>query len=324
MFKINTDLALEAREMYREKNQQEIEGVIVDVEKAEEVVVTRVKIVEAHAAEIMGKPIGNYITIECRGMKKADADLKDLVSKILAKEIKKIAPQNKNIKILIVGLGNWNITPDALGPKVVDKVLVTRHLFKLYNKEQDESMAEISAISPGVMGTTGVDTSEIIMGIVENIKPDLIVAIDALASRRMQRVNTTIQLSDTGISPGSAMKSKRTALNEETVGIPVIAIGVPTVVDAATLASDTIDMAIRAFSRHAKKGTQFYRMLEELGVEEKYTLIKEVLEPHDANVIVTPTDIDDVIASFSNVIANGINIALNPGIDLKDVNRYIN
>ncbi len=324
MFKINTDLALEAREMYREKEEQEIKGVIVDVETLEEIVITRVEIVENHAAEIMGKPIGNYVTIECSGMRKADADLKDLMSEILAKEIKKVAPEKENIKVLIVGLGNWNITPDALGPKVVDKVFVTRHLFKLYNKKADESMSEISAISPGVMGTTGVDTGEIIMGIVQNVKPDLVVAVDALASRKMQRVNTTIQLSDTGITPGSAMQSKRTALNKQTLNVPVIAIGVPTVVDAATLASDTIDMAIKAFSRQSKKGSQFYRMLGELGAEEKYTLIKEVLEPYDANVIVTPKDIDDVITTLSSVIANGINIALNPGIDLKDVNRYIN
>lgn len=324
MFKISTDLALEAREMYKEENQQEVKGIFVEQEKTEEVEITRVRIVETQAEKIMGKPKGNYITIECRGMRNPDTDLKDLVSKILAKEIKKMVPRSENSKVLVVGLGNWNITPDALGPKVVDKVFVTRHLFKLYNKEKDESMAEISAIAPGVMGTTGIDTSEIIIGIVENIKPDFVVAVDALASRRMQRVNTTIQLPDIGVSPGSAMKSRRKALNKETLGVPVLAIGVPTVVDAATLASDTIEMLIKAFSRQTEKGSQFYRLLEELDAEEKYALIKEVLEPYDANVIVTPNNIDGVIVSLSNVIANGINIALNPGIDLKDVNRYIN
>ncbi|SCX94998.1 GPR endopeptidase [Alkaliphilus peptidifermentans] len=323
MFQLKTDLALETRELYQEEKQQEIPGVAVDQETVKDVTITRVEIMNEEAQKIMGKAIGQYITIECKALRRTDANLKDEVSQILAKELKKIVGERRNLKALVVGLGNWNVTPDALGPKVVSKVFVTRHLFQFYKKESDEGLAQISAISPGVMGTTGVETSEIIMGIVERTKPDIVIAIDALASRKMERVNTTIQISNTGINPGSGIGNKRKALNQENLGVPVIAIGVPTVVDAATLTSDTIHLVMEAFSRQAQKGSQFYNMLKELQEEEKYSLIKEVLEPYNANVMVTPKDVDDVIANLSQIISNGINIALHPGIDLKDVNRYI-
>ncbi|WP_026476280.1 GPR endopeptidase [Alkaliphilus transvaalensis] len=323
-FQIRTDLAMEARELYQEEKKQEIQGVSVEQEELKDVTITRVEVLNEEAAKVMGKPKGSYITLECMGLRRADADLKDEVSQVMAKELRAITGNRKNIKALVVGLGNWNVTPDALGPKVVSKVFVTRHLFQFYNKDKDDDLAQISAISPGVMGTTGVETSEIIKGIVEKINPDVVVAVDALASRKMERVNATIQISNTGISPGSGLGNKRKALNQENLGVPVIAIGVPTVVDAATLTSDTIAMVIDAFTRQADKGSDFYNMLKELQEEEKYALIREILEPYNANVMVTPKDIDETITNLSQIIANGINIALHPGIDLKDVNRYIN
>ncbi|GAB6084815.1 GPR endopeptidase [Alkaliphilus crotonatoxidans] len=323
MFQVRTDLAMEARELYQENKQQEISGVSVQQEELKDIKITRVEVLNDEAAQVMGKPKGSYVTLECMGLRRSDADLKDEVSQVLAREIKALAGNRKQLRALIVGLGNWNVTPDALGPKVVSKVYVTRHLFQMYNKKSDQDLAEVSAISPGVMGTTGVETSETIQGIVEKIKPDLVVAVDALASRKMERVNTTIQISNTGISPGSGIGSKRKALDQETLGVPVIAIGVPTVVDAATLTSDTIDMVIEAFTRQASKGSDFYQMLKGLKGEEKYSLIREILEPYNANVMVTPKDIDEVITNLSQIIANALNIALHPGIDLKDVNRYI-
>ncbi len=322
MFQIRTDLAMEARELYQEEKKQEIQGVSVEQEEYDDIKITRVEVLNDEAGKIMGKPKGSYITLECMGLRKSDADLKDEVSQVLAKELKNLTGK-KTSKALVVGLGNWNVTPDALGPKVVSRVFVTRHLFQFYNKESDEDLAEISAISPGVMGTTGVETTEIIKGIVDRVKPDVVIAVDALASRKMERVNSTIQISNTGISPGSGLGNKRKALNQENLGVPVIAIGVPTVVDAATLTSDTIEMVIDAFTRQANKGTEFYTMLKELKQEEKYALIREILEPYNANVIVTPKEIDEIIVDLSQIIANGINIALHPGIDLKDVNRYI-
>ena len=321
---VRTDLAMEVRELYHERTKQEISGVEVKQEEHQDIKITRVEVLNEEAAKIMGKPKGSYITLECLGLRRSNADLKDEMSQVLAKELKSLIGKTESLRALIVGLGNWNVTPDALGPKVVSKVFVTRHLFQIYQKEKDVDLSEISAISPGVMGTTGVETMEIVKGIVEKIKPDLVVAVDALASRKMERVNTTIQLSNTGISPGSGIGSKAKALNQETLGVPVIAIGVPTVVDAATMTSDIIDMTIDAFSRQSHKGGEFYQMLKELKDEEKYTLIREILEPYNANMIVTPKEIDEIITNLSQIIANGINIALHPGIDLKDVNRYVN
>ncbi len=323
MFQVKTDLALEIRELYQEDKKEEIPGVAVEQEEFEDITLTRVEVLNDHGEKLMGKACGKYITLECIALRKADADLKDNISKILAIELKKLIKNDKNLKVLVVGLGNIDVTPDALGPRVVSKLFVTRHFFKLYQKDGDDELAELSAIAPGVMGTTGIETGEIIQGIVENICPDLVVAVDALASRKMERVNTTIQLSTTGIQPGSGLGNKRQALNEETLGVPVIAIGVPTVVDAATLTNDTIQLVIRAFLNQAEKGSEFYNMLAELKEEEKYNLIKEVLEPYSANVMVTPKEVDDIIRNLSQIIANAINIALHPAIDLKDVNRYL-
>lgn len=323
MFQLRTDLAIEAREIYQEEKNKEIPGVAIDNEEIGDVIVTRVEVLDDRGAQIIGKPRGKYITLESASLRKADADFKDEMSKLLAKELKAILPKKDNIKALVVGLGNWDVTPDALGPKVVSKVFVTRHLFKLYNKEGDVDVSEVSAISPGVMGTTGLETSEVVKGIVQNSRPDIVIVVDALASRKMERVNSTIQISTTGITPGSGLGNKRKALDEGNLGVPVIAIGVPTVVDAATLTSDTIERVIDAFSRQAKVGSQFYNMLKELKEEEKYDLIREVLEPYSANIIVTPKEVDEIIVNLSQIIANGINIAIHPGIDLKDVNRYI-
>lgn len=324
MLQIRTDLAMEARELYREEKQVEIPGVAVNQDFFKDVTITRVEVMDKEAESIMGKPIGKYITIESAALRRSDADLRDEVSQLLAKELRALVGNQKNLKALVVGLGNWNVTPDALGPKAVSKIFVTRHLFQFYKKDQDDDLAELSAISPGVMGLTGIETTEIIKGIVEKVKPHVVVAIDSLASRKMERVNSTIQLSTAGISPGSGIGNKRKALNEENLGVPVIAIGVPTVVDAATLTNDTIRMVIEAFARQTNKGSDFYNMLMDLKEEEKYALIREVLEPYNANVMVTPKEVDEIISNLSQIIANGINIALHPGIDLKDVNRYIN
>lgn len=324
MFQVRTDLAVESRELYKENKRQEIPG--VEVEKSQEnnsIEITRVKIVDDRGSQLMGRPMGSYITVEARGLKSADADLKDEVSKVMAKELVKLVPKKKNFSTLVVGLGNHDVTPDALGPEVVSKILITRHLFKMYKKTEDPTMVSVSAISPGVMGTTGIETGDIIKGIVEKSKPDLVIAIDALASRKMERVSTTIQISTTGISPGSGVGNLRKQLNEETLGVPVLAIGVPTVVDAATMTNDTIGMVVQALKSHSEKGSDFFKLLEDMKDDEKYALIKEVLEPYGANVIVTTKEIDKIITDISQIIANGINIALHPGVDLKDVNRYI-
>lgn len=323
MFNNYTDLAIESKEMYNETNNVEIEGVSVDVEENDNYTITRVAVLNKNGMEKLRKPIGNYITIDVPNLNNTDEDLKDEISKTLAKEIKAMGLNQPNTKTLIIGLGNWKISPDALGPKVVERVLVTRQYFVNYNKETDESMANVAAISPGVMGMTGIESMDIIKGIVDKIKPDLLIAVDALASRKMDRISTTIQLSDAGISPGSGVGNKKMALNKETLGIPVLSIGIPTVVNAATIVNDSLDLIINSLKETADVGKEFYSLLHELSQEDKYNLIEEVLNPFMANTIVTPKDIDVIIDDLSIVIANGLNIALHPGIDLKDVNRYL-
>lgn len=323
MFNIRTDLAVESREIYREAYKREVPGVDVETEESENCSVTRVKIMDESGEREMGKPKGMYITIDVPKLKNADQDLKDEISQVLAKELKALCKNNENTKTLIVGLGNWNVTPDALGPKVVERVLVTRQYFLAYKKDSDDTVANVSAISPGVMGLTGIETSEIVKGVVEKTKPDLIIAVDALAARRMERVSTTIQISDTGISPGSGIGNKRIGLTKDYLGVPVVAIGVPTVVDAATMVNDTMDLIIGSMKNQAEIGSEFYSVLEQISTEEKYSLIREVLEPFMPNVVVTPKEIDIIIDDLSIIIANGINMALHHGIDLKDVNRYI-
>lgn len=322
---IRTDLAIEAREMVGEEK-REVPGVVMDVEEKEDIKITRVRIEEEEGEKIMGKPIGNYITLEIPKIREKGEEFKEEIAKVLAIELGEIVKDrvNKDATTLVVGLGNWNITPDALGPKVISRLMVTRHLLENIPDLVDEELTPVCAIAPGVLGLTGIETGEIIRGVVEKIKPDQVIAIDALASRRMERLNTTIQIADTGISPGSGVGNKRKALDRETLGVPVIAIGVPTVVDATTLANDTIDLMLDAMIEESNKGKEFYNMLKGINRDEKHLLIRQILHPYVGDLMVTPKEVDLIINDISLIVANGINIALHPGIGLDDVNNYIN
>lgn len=325
-FQTRTDLAIESDALNKSEIQNnEIEGVSITIEKdlGDDITVTWVEIKNEKGSKTMGKPIGNYITIESEIMKQNSVKLHENIIKIMADKLSKLKKLNRDTSILVVGLGNWNITPDALGPKVISKVLVTRHLLENLPEEIDKSVRMVSAISTGVMGLTGMETGEIVKGIVENIKPDVVIAIDALAARKTSRINTTIQISDTGISPGSGVGNTRMALNEKTLGVPVLAIGVPTVVDAATMVNDTMDRILDEMSIQAKKGSQFYNMLQSISEEEKYSLILDILEPYSGNMFVTPKEVDSVVDGLADIIGNAINIALHPGIDIHDINRYV-
>ncbi len=314
MISIRTDLALEAREIYEEgESSSEIPGVKLDKKELENCIVTKVEIIDEQGSKIMNKGIGKYITLESNLMKFDDDESREDVINYLKDELIEILGTDKTKKTLVIGLGNWNITSDALGPKTVSKTLVTRHIFKNYNKDYDDDFTEVAGLSPGVMGITGIETSEIVKSIVDRIKPDRVIAIDALASRKMERVNTTIQISTAGISPGGGVGNKRKALNKEYLGVDVIAIGVPTVVDAATLTSDVLDMAIDNLINQSDGIGDFYSMLKQLKEEEKYNLIKESLDPYDKNLIVTPKDIDDTIENLSIIISEGLNRSLHPG-----------
>lgn len=312
MISIRTDLALETTEMCEEQSTS-LQGVIVNTKKLKDCTITEVEIINEIGAKIMNKEIGKYITLESSLMKFDDDDSREKIINYLKNELINILGNDKSKKTLIIGLGNWNITSDALGPKTVSKTLVTRHIFKNYNKDYDDDFSEVAALSPGVMGITGIETVEIVKSIVDKIKPDRVIAIDALASRKIDRVNSTIQISTAGISPGGGVGNKRKALNKSYLGVDVIAIGVPTVVDAATLTIDVLDLAIDNLIELSQENSEFYKMLAKLKEEEKYGLIKDSLEPYDKNLIVTPKDIDETIENLSIIISEGLNRSLHPG-----------
>lgn len=324
-YSIRTDLAIEVTEMItQETDNSHIEGVELYVDNIANIEVSWVNIKNEKGQETMGKPIGNYVTIESESMKENDVITHEKITDIFSKNLIKLCNLDENSTILIVGLGNWNVTPDALGPKVISKVLVTRHIRDTLPKEIDKGVRPVSAISPGVMGITGIETAEIVKGVVDRLNPDIVIAIDALATRKTSRINATIQMSDTGIAPGGGMGNKRKILNKETLGVPVIAIGVPTVVDAGTLVNDTIDLMIDSLVNEVKAGKEFYQMIKDLDKEEKYNLINNILNPYTGNLFVTPKEVDATIERLAKIIANAINIAMHPSIDFDDINRYIN
>lgn len=291
---VRTDLALEVRESFEED--VEIKGVIVneDYNKDLDIKVTTVEIKDEHGAEMMRKPIGSYITIEAPKLKESDESYHEPIAEEIAKHIKSLIPDVKGQEVLVAGLGNREVTPDILGPMVVDHLFVTRHLIEQYGEEFKEkyNLGNVSAIAPGVMAQTGMETSEIIRGIIQQTHPKLVIAIDALAARSVDRVNTTVQITNTGISPGSGVGNHRNALNKESLGVDVIAIGVPTVVDAATIVHDTLE------SFMCKAGFE-----EEEVAKFTYQVSQEAMK----NMFVTPKNIDDTVKRLSFTISEALN-----------------
>lgn len=325
-FQVRTDLAIEARELIDSEEDIEIRGVEVDEDYDESInlKITKVNIKDEHGAKLMNKPMGNYITLESPLLKENDSEVHEHIMNELAKQLNNLIDNRKNPVVLVVGLGNWWVTPDSLGPKVTSNLLVTRHLFEEINEaDYLENMGKVSAISPGVMGQTGMETSEIIQSIVKKIKPDIVIAVDALASRKTTRVNSTIQIADTGVHPGSGVGNKRKGLTKESLGVPVIAIGVPTVVDAATIVNDTIDNIVNAMM-NTTDNADLLSGLREFNKDEKYQLIKEVLDPYISNMFVTPKDIDSVVKRIGYVVSGALNMALHPKIDYKEITSFLN
>ena len=326
---VYTDLAVELHDIVKEEHRRvtegyEVDGIKVGVTKlGEEIEVTDIEVLNENGASELGKPVGRYITVESQALRENDPDTHEEIAKELAKQLAEMHPLKPDASILIVGLGNWHVTPDALGPKVVDKVLVTRHIPKEVLPEDLGGMRFTSAIAPGVMGITGIETAEIIKGVVDRTAPDLIIAIDALASRSTSRINATIQMSNTGVAPGTGMGNKRLQINEATMGVPVIAIGVPTVVDAATLVNDAMEKVVADMSSYLEEGSDFYDMLTNMGSENRYPVIKDLLGSYSQNMFVTPKEVDAVVDRLSLIIANSINMAMHPGVSDEDMNRYL-
>ncbi len=287
MQSIRTDLAVEAHELSKReaRNATEIDGVISGVEERENMTVTRVEITNENGSKALGKAIGNYVTIDAPDLKYS-LETYEEVCAVLAEEIRKMADISGDMLTLVVGLGNREITPDALGTSVVSKLLVTHHIKQRMSDFFDDNISGVCAIAPGVLGTTGIETADIIKAVTEKVKPQLIIAVDALAAADIGRVSKTIQISDTGIQPGAGVGNNREGLNEETTGVKVIAIGVPTVIDAATIS--------------------------------KVEIPKEM-----APLMVTTKDIDLVIERTAKTVANGINLALHRDMTLRDVESYV-
>ena len=311
-YTIRTDLAMEQKERF-ESDHIEVSGVVLEEEYDEEreIKITTVRIETENGAKMMGKPVGTYLTLEVPDMASADDGYHREISETLAgflekyvenEETKKEYSKEKGCSILTVGLGNREVTPDALGPYVVDQLNITRHMVQEYGRYGVEEESRIvSAIVPGVMAQTGMETAEIVQGVVKETKPDMILVIDALAARSIRRLGRTIQLTDTGITPGSGIGNHRNAINRKSVGVPVISLGVPTVVDAATIVSDAMTEFISALSLSD---------LQKLDERERQELARELLSPQLNGLFVTPKNIDDSIKNLSFLISEGLNIAL--------------
>ena len=315
-YSIRTDLALEDKERFESDN-VEVQGVSLseDYDEEREIKVTTVKIETENGAKVMRKPVGTYITMEAPNMAVPDEDYHAEISKELAKFLSRFIRKDKeDYSILVAGLGNRKVTPDALGPYVVDNLNITRHIVKEYGKYAmgEENVRLVSAIVPGVMAQTGMETVEIIKGIVRETKPDMMIAVDALAARSSKRLNRTIQISDTGINPGSGVGNHRNAITKDTVGIPVLAIGVPTVVDAATIVNDTMENLILALeSSETLRGVGV--VMQGYNAAEKYELVKELISPHLNGLFVTPKDIDDTVKRISYTISEALNMLFSKG-----------
>ena len=310
MYNFRTDLAVERTNLYRKANKlEEIDGIETeDKEVSKNIKVSRVKITNENGEQAIGKKKGVYVTIDLKDLKVADEDEIQNASDTLANELKAIIQNHVQSKddIMVVGLGNLYVTPDSLGPKVINEIDVTRHIIKYLPQYIDENARPVTAISPGVLGTTGIETYEILKGIVDNVKPKLLIVIDALASRSIERISSTIQISDTGIVPGAGVGNTRAEISENTLGIPVIALGIPTVVESAVLVNDCLDLLIEKMQNEAKSNVYLNGLKE----QDNYETIKDALNPQNYNMIVTPKEIDDLIENMKDIVARGINMSL--------------
>ncbi len=303
-FQVRTDLALEARESISEAD-SELRGVRVEeyYREKEDVKVTKVMIDTKNAAKAMGKPVGIYVTMEAPAMVEPDEDYHREISECLAEELLELLPDaDAEQSVLVVGLGNREVTADSLGPQTVDNLCITRHIIREYGKAayNCERMNQVSALEPGVMARTGMETAEIVKGVVEETAPDVLIVIDALAARSIKRLNRTIQITNTGIQPGSGVGNHRNALTVESLGVPVIAVGIPTVVDAATIVSDALEKLLE----------------EEKEVDVvKYVGRQQMNFSELNNMYMTGKDIDAVIKRVSFTVSEGINIAMEMRMD---------
>ncbi len=313
-----TDLAIEAHRD-AQKASRRLSGVRADERTEDGITISEVVVETPEGAEAVGKPVGRYVTFESRQLRRHDREHAAAVGKHLSRVLVDMLPAGEGLsEALVVGLGNWQATPDALGPRVVSRLLVTRHLRSVVPAEVQRNMRPVAALAPGVLGITGIETGEMVRAVVDRLQPGFVIAIDALAARSVERIASTIQVADTGIQPGSGVGNHRAALNRETLGVPVLAIGVPTVVHAITIARDTIQGLIEEL----KEDVQFYEVLDELYDKQRDALIAHVLGESVGDLMVTPKEIDAQIEDLSRLIAGALNTSLQPGIDIGEFGLY--
>ena len=302
-FLVRTDLAVEARENCPD-TAADSSGIRFQSWKAgRDIHISRVSVETEEGSRQLGKPLGTYLTLEAENMSRNDGGYHREISQVLSEQIRalirKACPRKDPAPlVLAAGLGNAAVTSDSLGPRVMENLYITRNLYP---------DGKVCSIAPGVMAQTGMEAAEIIHGIVQEIQPDLLLVVDALAARSVRRLGNTIQLSDAGIHPGSGVGNHRRGLTPDSIGIPVIALGVPTVVGAAAIVYDTVE----ALEEVLEKGQRYSaQILREMTEEEKYQFIRELLEPRFDPMFVTPKDVDDTIERLSYTISEGINLAL--------------
>lgn len=297
----STDMADERVDIYkRVNNLSEVNGIKIETNEKKEFNTTCVEVLNENGSKAILKEIGKYITMQIQNINYMEDEEKENVVKELSRIVVELIGSDTKKSVMVLGLGNINVTPDALGPKVINDIDITRHLINFAKDLVESDTRSVCAIAPGVLGTTGIETSEIVYSIAKKINVDIIIAIDSLASQSIKRLGNTIQISNTGITPGSGINNKREGINEKTLGIPVIAIGIPTVVDMATITNETIDKMIGNVNVAGN--------FSDASKEERYGMIASMLNTE--NYMVTPKDIDSVIDIISNIIAKGINMSL--------------
>lgn len=289
---VRTDLAMEAREAAGE-----IEGVEMEQKKEGKATVTRVRVSTEQGARAIGKPIGTYVTIEQSGLAQTRSSA---LTRCIGQQLKQLLGEVRPGGALVVGLGNRELTPDSLGPRVTQQILVTRHLFTQLPELLDERVQPVSVLAPGVMGSTGMETGEVVQAVVQRVRPGCVVVVDALAARSTSRILNTVQLTDAGVSPGSGVGNHRDALTRETLGVPVVAVGVPMVVHASTILRD----ALERIAGESGAGLDLGALLRDIDGE---------------NLVVTPVMIDEAVRSVAALLAEGIDLALQPELSRREL-----
>jgi len=312
--RVHTDMALEARDIVRGTAHEEVPGVRVNERQLDAIRVTEVEIMDQEAERLMGKPQGHYVTLDVPSFKERDPDLKVRLATAIGEALAPMLPETLDATVLVVGLGNWNATPDALGPRTVDRILVTRHLGAVVPETLRGRMRPVAAMAPGVLGTTGIETVDIIRGVVDRVGPDLVLAVDALAARSLDRLVGSVQLADTGIHPGSGVGNRRRGLNQASLGVPVIAVGVCTVVQSVSIAQE----AVHRLAKQLADEVKFYQILQQMAEPEQRGLVDEVLGPMLGDLMVTPKEIDLLIDDMAEVLGEALNQALQPQLDPSD------